>query len=279
MRLRLRHPLRPGQVNQLQLAIFARPILRVCHHNRDGHDGMASRALLVHPVAGHGPVLVSDIDQMEDLLFVGAQVLGDVLYDGASGFTSDDLEVVFMWLEEVLDMLLVDFCHRHDDRMLNMIFTIVDPLEYTADYPRNNSLLIFISFDFLFNDLLHFSFLLLCHFTVQLAGVGRLFWLIHELLLLLFFHFVFVEAVDALHGIRLPRRRLPVGQDRPVETGHRGVENWPRSKAVDILLRACLIEDVVESEIRLLLHIPFREVYKDPLPIQRVAKTCRRIAA
>lgn len=55
--------------------------------------------------------------------------------------------------------------------------------------------------------------------------------------------------VHTLHGVGFARRCLPVGENGPVEAIEHGLKHRPSRQVVDILLRARLIEHMVESKI------------------------------
>ena len=79
-----------------------------------------------------------------------------------------------------------------------------------------------------------------------------------------------VVRVHALHRVGLARRRLPVREDGSIVALHHSVEHRPACQIVQILLRAALLEDVVELEIRPL--VPSQRIARferDSLAIRR----------
>lgn len=68
----------------MQLAVLALSVLQIGHGNSHRHYRVTPGALHVHAIAANGSVLITDVNQVEDFVLVGAQVLSDVADDDAT---------------------------------------------------------------------------------------------------------------------------------------------------------------------------------------------------
>lgn len=101
---------------------------------------MRATRFSIHVCLRDGSILISKAHQIIDLLLRFNIELTNILKIDTFALFLVNSQVVFRWVDQIFDSLIIDFYHAHVHAEHDILRRVFYSREYSSDHPRNNAL-------------------------------------------------------------------------------------------------------------------------------------------
>jgi hypothetical protein len=105
---------------------------------------VGTRALTIHVCAPDGPVLISNLEEGENFVLTANIALRHALDVDSLIFAFVDLQIIFLWIQQISNLLIVDLNEGDFDCEFNFLRRCLDLLKDASHHSRNNTFLLLV---------------------------------------------------------------------------------------------------------------------------------------